>query len=277
MSDKVIEFRGVKNVYAAEILCDDNENGAGHGYVTDTPFKVAGASTLTIEVDNSSDTHFYDNYGAIVITAEGATTVTVEMSALELANYAKITGYQYNQYTGAVIEGKRDVKYFALLFEYEDTDGDEYFGAMYKGMFAVPSSSYVTMNNSTDANGQTVVFTAIRTNHKFTNAQNDGAKSMKVNGSENKVNTSGWFTGVVTPDNITQITAYELSKTTGMNTVLTIKRNGVILNDGEAIYAGDQLKITVANGTVTVNSNNFISGDIHVVSGDTAVVSTYSA
>ena len=276
MSDRIFEWRGVKNIYAAEILCDDNDSSAGHGYVTDTPFKVAGAANVSVEVDNSSDTHYYDNEGVIVTTAEGATTATMETSGLDNVVYAKITGYLYNQYTGAVIEAKRSVRYFAVLYQYEDTDGNEWYRVLYKVMFQIPSSNHVTMNNSTDANGQTVVASAIRTTHKFANAGNEGVKTMAFNGSEGKVVTTGFFTNVITPDNIVQTTAYELTKTVGVNTSLIIKRNGIQLNDGDAIYAGDQLLITVANGTVTVNGNDFISGDIHIVSGDTAVVSTHT-
>ena len=57
---------------------------------------------------------------------------------------------------------------------------------------------------------------------------------------------------------------------------MSVKRNGVELANGATIYAGDELQITVTGGTCTVNSDAWFSGDIHVVSGNTAVVSTAS-
>lgn len=276
MADKYIEFRGVKKVYAAEILCDDNESGDGHGYVTGTPFWIAGASNVTAETDSSMDTHFYDNKGVIVISAEGNTTITVDASALTEDKYAKITGYHYNAITDAVVEGKRQDKYFALLYQYEDTDGEEHYKVFYKGKFAIPSATHATMNNSTDANGQTLTFTAVNTTHEFVNESNEGVKAMTV--AEGKADVSNFFTTVLTPDTILPLAAYTLNKTVGAGTTLVIQNavTGTYLDDHDTIRAGNQLKITVTGGTVTVNGSDFISGDIHIVSGTTTVVSTAS-
>ena len=278
---RIFEWRGVKNLVAAEILCDDNETGEGHGYVTDTPFVIAGVANVSAETESSNETHYYDNYGAIVISSTGDTTVTLDVSGLEADIYAKITGYKYNQNTGAVIEGKRSVKYFAVGYQYEDSDGNEWMRYFYKGIFAIPSSTHATMNAGTDANGQSLTYTAIRTTHTFTNADNEGVKTMALNSSLNLANTSTFFSVVTTPDNITQTTVYKLTTDVAQYTGLTIKRNGtqIVLPGGSPgmnIYAGDQLQITVTGGTVTVNSAAFISGDIHIVSGNVAVVTTAS-
>lgn len=276
MADKYIEFRGVKKVYAAEVLCDDNESGVGHGYVTGTPFWIAGASNVTAETDSSMDTHFYDNKGVIVISAEGNTTVTIDASALTEEKYAKITGYHYNAITDAVVEGKRQDKYFALLYQYEDTDGEEHYKVFYKGKFAIPSATHATKNNSTDANGQTLTFTAVNTTHEFVNENNEGVKVMTV--LEGKADMSNFFTTVLTPDTILPLATYTLTKTVGAGTTLVIQNvvKGTYLDDNDTIRIGDQLRITVTGGTVTVNGSGFISGDIHIVDGTTTVVSTAS-
>lgn len=276
MADKYIEFRGVKKVYAAEVLCDDNESGDGHGYVTDTPFWIAGASNVTAETDSSMDTHSYDNKGVIVISTEGNTTVTIDASALTEDKYAKITGYHYNAITDAVVEGKRQDKYFALLYQYEDTDGEEHYKVFYKGKFAIPSATHATMNNSTDANGQTLTFTAVNTTHEFVNENNEGVKVMTV--LEGKSDLSNFFTTVLTPDTILPLATYTLTKTVGAGTTLVIQDvvKGTYLDNNDTIRIGDQLRITVTGGTVTVNGSGFISGDIHIVDGTTTVVSTAS-
>ena len=274
------EYRGVEGLVAAEVLVDDNETGAGHGYITDTPFEIAGLATLSAEVDNSSDTHFYDNLAAIVIQSVGNTTISCDCSALDDAVYAKLCGYKYDSNTGAIIEGKRSTKYFAIGYKYQEIDdtGTEhtYYRWFYKTMCSIPSYSHSTKNNSTDANGQSLTFTAIDTTHRFTNADSEGIKTMAVDVTLGKANTTNFFTTVTTPDSLTQATSYTLTKTVGANTTLIVQKGSLFLDSGDPIYAGDQLKITVTGGTVTVNSNAFISGDIHVVTGNTTVVSTAS-
>ena len=79
---------------------------------------------------------------------------------------------------------------------------------------------------------------------------------------------------VTTPDTLTGKTAYKLTITQDTGTVVTVKRGNQTLVNNADIYTGDQLTITVTGGTVAVNDSAFISGDIHIVSGNTAVVST---
>lgn len=270
---RIFEWRGVKGLVAAEVL-SDGSGGISYG----APFPIAGTANVSVEVENSSETHFYDNYGAIVITAEGDTNVTVDTSGLDSEVYAKITGYTYDPYTGALIEGKRAVRYYALGYAYEDTDGHEWVRWFYKGMFQIPSATHVTMNNSTDANGQSVVYTAVRTAHQFTTADGtSGVKSMAIDGTLGLTDVSTFFDSVTTPAMITPSTTYELSKTVAQNTSLAISNvtTGEYLDDGDPIKGGDMLKIVVTNGTVTVNGEAFLSGSIYIVSGDTAVVTTY--
>lgn len=89
-------------------------------------------------------------------------------------------------------------------------------------------------------------------------------------------NVDNFFDTVTTPDSIVAKTAYKLDITQGANTTVLVTKNGVPLADDADIFAGDELKVSVTGGTVTVNGTAFISGDIHVVSGNVAVVSTHS-
>ena len=95
---------------------------------------------------------------------------------------------------------------------------------------------------------------------------------------EGKADVSNFFTTVLTPDTILPFASYTLNKTVGAGTTLVIQNvvKGTYLDDHDTIRAGDQLKITVTGGTVTVNGSDFISGDIHIVDGTTTVVSTAS-
>lgn len=277
---RTFEFRGVNGLVAAEILSDDNEEGAGHGYLTDTPFQIAGLANVSCEVDNSSDTHFYDNLPAIVIQSNGNTTVTFECSGLTDDIYAKICGFIYDTNTGAIIEGKRTTKYFAVGYQYEDTDGHTFYRWFYKGMFSIPSYTHGTMNNSTDANGQTITYTAINTAHKFTKAGGEGVKTLAVDTDLNKADVDTFFSTVTTPDALVSKTAYTLTITVGQGAAAPyVRQNGERVYDGASIYAGDQLQI-IAGATgdsITVGGVAFTSGDIHIVTGNTTVAVTHSA
>ena len=199
---RVFEWRGVSGLVAAEIISDTAD-----GFVTGDVFSIAGVATASKEAASSNETHYYDNLGAVVISTDGETTITFDISGLDSDVYAKITGYKYNENTGAVIEGKRHVKFYAVGFQYEDSDFNVWYSWYYKGVFAVPSSNHASINAGTDANGQTLVYTAVRTTYAFNNGS--GAKSMSLNTALDLVDTSTFFDKVTTPDDLAPVVPSE--------------------------------------------------------------------
>ena len=269
---EIVEYRGVEGLVAAEVLTDDDNEG----YTTGSVFAIAGVAEISKTTDSSNEAHYYDNIPAVVVSNTSSDTVTITASAIPLDVLATITGQNYDQTTGSLIEGPRDLKYFAIGYKTKKTNGDEMYVWRYKGTFNIPDQTNSTENNSTDANGQEIVYTGISTTHKFTKT-GKGSKALVVDVAKNLADVSDFFEDVVTPDTLTANTAYTLTITQASNTTITVKKNGVTLANNASIYEGDQLLITVTGGTVTVNSDPFISGDIHVVSGNTTVVSTASA
>ena len=268
---EILEYRGVEGLVAAEVLTDDESSG----YTTGTPFAVAGVAQIVKTTDSSNEAHYYDNIPAVVIASNGSDTVKINASALPLDVVAKLTGQHYDPDTGSMTEGERQVKYFALGYKTRKSNGDEMYVWRLKGTFAVPDEEANTIDKGTSANGQTLVYTGISTTKVFSET-GKRAKALVVDVAQNKANVTSFFNAVTTPDTLVAKTAYTLTKTQGASTTLTIVRRGEALDNNAAIYAGDELKITVTGGTVTVNSSAFISGDIHVVSGNTTVVSTHS-
>ena len=59
---KTVEFRGCDNLVYAEVLTDD-ANGITFGAVA----PLAPVAEIAKTVENSSETHYYDNVGQIVI------------------------------------------------------------------------------------------------------------------------------------------------------------------------------------------------------------------
>lgn len=270
---EIVEYRGVSDLVAAEVLTDDN---GADGYTTGDVFAIAGVAEISRTTDSSSEAHYYDNIPAVIIQSTSADTVTISASAIPFDVYAKITGQVYDSATGALIEGERATKYFAIGYRTKKTNGDQVFVWRYKGSFNVPGVTNATENDGTDANGQEIVFTGIQTTHKFVKT-GKGAKALNVDLGKDLADVSAFFTTVTTPDTLTPKTARTLTITQATNTTVTVLKNGNALTTGATIYDGDELKISVTGGTLTVNSVAFTSGDIHVVSGNTTVVSTASA
>lgn len=269
---EIVEYRGVEGLVAAEVLTDDDTNG----YTTGDVFAIAGVAEIARTTDSSNEAHYYDNIPAVVVMNTSADTVTITASAIPFDVLATITGQNYDPATGALIEGPRDLKYFALGYKTQKTNGDEVYVWRLKGTFNIPDQTNITQNDGTDANGQEIVYTGISTTHKFTKT-GKGAKALNVDVAKGLADVTNFFEEVTTPDTLTAATAYTLTKTQASNTTLTITRNGVALDNDAAIYVGDVLTVTVTGGTVTVDGETFISGDMHVVTGNTAIVSTAGA
>ena len=268
---EIVEYRGVEGLVAAEVTNDDNNTG----YVTGQVFAIAGVAEISKTTDSSNEAHYYDNIPAVVVSNTSSDTVTISVSAIPFDVLAMITGQNYDETTGALIEGPRDLKYFALGYKTKKTNGDEVFVWRYKGTFNIPDQTNSTENDSTDANGQELTYTGISTTHKFTKT-GKGAKALVVDTSKGLADVSDFFENVTTPDTLTGNTAYTLTITQASNTTVTVTRNGTALSSGANIYQGDVLTISVTGGTVTVDGSSFISGDMHVVSGNVTVVSTAS-
>ena len=273
---QIVEYRGVEGLVAAKILCDDNSTETNHGYVTDTPFAIAGVAEVSRTTESGQDAHYYDNIPAIVIASNGPDTLTINVSAIPLDVLAYITGQTYDSYTGALVEEVRRTEYFALGYKTKKTNGDEVYVWRYKGTFSIPDQTNQTENAGTDAQGQTLTYVGISTTHKFAKT-GKGAKAMNVDLGLDLANVTSFFSAVTTPDSITSKTSYSLTISQAANTTVTVTKNGTALATGATIYAGDALTITVTGGTVTVNSQDFYSGDVHIVTGNTTVASTASA
>lgn len=278
---EIVEYRGVEGLVAAEVLKDNNDTGEGEGYVTGDVFAIAGVAEISKTTDSSNEAHYYDNIPAIVVSNTANDEVTISTSAIPLDVLAEITGQYYDAATGAFIEGVRDLKYFAIGYKTKKTNGDEMYVWRYKGTFNIPDQTNSTENDSTDANGQELVYTGIATTHKFTKTAK-GAKALVVDVAKGLANVETFFDDVTTPDTLVGNSSYTLAITQGEGTSVSVTANGKAIANGATIFEGQQLKISVSatgagNASVTVNSDEWFSGDIHVVAGNVTVVSTLSA
>jgi len=208
---KVVEYRGVRGLVAAEVLSDTTD-----GYTTGTPFPLAGVAEISKSTDSTNEAHYYDNVAAVVISSTAADELTLSTSAIELDVLAKITGQLYDADKGMFVEQERQPKYFAIGYITKNTAGEEQFVWRLKGSFNIPNSDHATENNGTDANGQEVTFTGISTTYKFA-LNGKATKAITVDTSVNPQDEDTFFGSVQTPDTVlgVTITSVTVSPKTG--------------------------------------------------------------
>lgn len=201
---EIVEYRGVEGLVAAEVLYDNNDTTGAEGttgYVTGPVFAIAGVAEISKSTDSSNEAHYYDNIPAVVIANTASDNITISASAIPTNVLATITGQFYDETTGALIEGPRDVKYFAIGYKTKKTNGDEMYVWRHKGTFNVPDQTNGTEDNGTDANGQELIYTGISTTHKFTKT-GKGAKAIVVDTAKDLADVSTFFDTVTTPDTL---------------------------------------------------------------------------
>lgn len=198
---EIFEYRGISDLVYAEVTADTATE-----YTTGAVKPLAGVAELGRTTETSSEAHYYDNMPAVVINSTGSDEVTITCSAIPLDVLADITGQTYDATLGAMIEGTRTQKYFAIGYKTKKTNGDEVYVWRYKGTFAIPDSTHATEDDGTDANGQELTFTGIQTTHKFTANGGKGAKAMNVDAGLGLADVDEFFDEVTTPDDLEAVT-----------------------------------------------------------------------
>ena len=220
---KTVEFRGCDSLVIAQITNDDNT-----GYATGAVEVLAPVAEVSKTVESSSETHYYDNTGMIIIQAEGSDTVTLTVPALPLGKLATITGKNVDPTTGAFIDGPLVEKYFALGYRLKLTDGTYRYVWRLKGSFAIPDETSATEDNGTSTNNQQLTYTGIDTAYEFTNGGGANvkkrARGVVIDERDGLCDCSTFFSSVQTPDTVgslavSSVTALSISPTTSSLTV----------------------------------------------------------
>lgn len=276
MTNDIVEYRGVSDLVAAEVLSDNAEE-----YVTGAVFPIAGVAEISKTTDSSNEAHYYDNIPAVVVMNTSADEVNISASAIPFDVLGKLTGQKYDTSTGALIEGTRELKYFAVGYKTKKTNGDIIYVWRYKGTFNVPDQTNTTENDSTDANGNEIVYTGISTTHKFSanadaNGAARGAKALVVDTAKELSDVSTFFDAVTTPDDLTPISppaptyytvSYNVNGGTGSIDGVTVTAgSSILLDDGAGLTppTGKELAgwaKTSGSSTPTVSSPYTPTGD----------------
>lgn len=203
---KYFKYRGVDNLVYARVMQDDAET-----FETGDVKPLAPVARVGKTVESSSATEFFDNVPMFVISSEGSDEIEIDATALPLETLAELIGKSYNDEVGAMIDGEREERYFAIGYRTKGTDGKYNYIWRLKGMFAIPDEENATEDDGTDTTGTTLTYTGIHTIHKFTKGKYDSetstwsagtAKGVVVDERKGLADVSTFFDAVVTPDTL---------------------------------------------------------------------------
>lgn len=195
---KFEEYRGVRNLVIAELTETVQEDGTiKETYGTVQP--LSGVQEVSGEVNESTETHYYDDMSAIVVDSEGDDTYTLVVSIPSKKTRALIEGTTYDEATGALIGSKKKKKYFALGFIADKINGDEEYNWIYKGKFTGGNKTHSTKTDGTDATNMEYTYTSIHTSTKYEKGGN--CKYLSVD-NDGRADLTNFFDSVVTPDTL---------------------------------------------------------------------------
>lgn len=261
-NNKTVEFRGCDNLVIAEVTADDLGNDYTAGAVT----SLAPVAEISKTVENSSETHYYDNTGMIIIRSEGSDEITLTVPALPLSTLAMITGKTIDPATGAFIDGEAVEKYFAIGYRLRLTDGTYRYVWRMKGSFSIPDETSATENDGTDTNNQELTYTGVKTVTKFNNGGR--AKAVVIDERDGLADVSTFFDNVVTPDTLSDlaiVSALTVSPT--MSSVAVGEADTITATVTPSTYTN--VVWTSSNeGVATVSASGVVTG----VSAGTATI-----
>ena len=201
MALKFEEYRGIRQLVIAELTEEVGEDGS----VTETYGAVqplSGVQQVSAEVNEATETHYYDDMAAIVVDSEGEDTYTLVVSIPAKKTRALIEGTTYDEATGALIGTQKKKKYFALGFIADKLNGTEEYNWVYKGKFTGGNRTHDTKTDGTEATNMEYTYTSIHTGTKFAKAGNGSCKYLSVD-DDGKADLSKFFDTVTTPDTLT--------------------------------------------------------------------------
>lgn len=202
MADKKFGLlRGLSEIYI-DAITDTAEAYTPAG----KPEQLVPAGELKITKSIEKTSVYYDNAMFAEVRKEAPSEMEIIGAAIRAAFNAWLEGKDVDSTTGAIMDdGDPHEKYFAISGKKDYTDGtSEYFWFL-KCSFGGAEEATKTEDDSTDAAGMTLPFTAYKTQHKFT-ATGKGAKVVRIDTATSKVKTEKtWTEQVVTPDNLSTI------------------------------------------------------------------------
>lgn len=196
---KVVDYRGIEGLFAAEILTDDAD-----GITYGAPRQLCEVSTLSKSTETSSATKYYNNRPAIITRSVGGDEVSIDASAISEQDLAWLMGEYYDEETGLYVEGEPELKYFAIGYITKKTDGSEMYVWRLKGTFGYPEVEHATEDDGTDSAGNKLTYSGVNTQHVFAKTGKT-AKAVNLPADKFAAGKDKFFETVQTPDTIAAV------------------------------------------------------------------------
>ena len=188
---------GLKNLYIAAVTQDDTS-----AYAAGTPETLAPAVTATQKATTNQKVQYADDAPFDAMSAEGETSIELEITGIPVAMLAYLTGRVWNSTNGRMFDNSGATPpYFALGFQSVKSTGTIRYYWYLKGRFSMPDDEAATLADSPDPKTIKLTFTAIKTIYQFTlsGSVTDGAKRVIGDADSTNFVATGWFTSVQVP------------------------------------------------------------------------------
>jgi phi13 family phage major tail protein len=194
-------LRGLSEIYIDEIT-DSPEAYTPAG----KPQQLIPAGEIKISKSVDKTQIYYDNNMYAEIAKENPSEMEIIGAAIRAAYMAWLEGKDIDAATGAIMDdGVAHSKYFAISGKKDYTDGtSEYFWFL-KCTYGGSEEATKTADDSTDAAGSTLPFTAYKTQYAF-QKNGKGVKVVRIDTANTTIKKEAkWTDQVVTPDNLEEI------------------------------------------------------------------------
>lgn len=199
MDKKFGLLRGLSDIFICEIT-DTEEAYTPVG----APEKLIPAGELTIGKSVDKVQHYFDNNVWAETGKENPSELSIVGAAVRAAFLAWIEGKTVDNTTGAILDdGDWHSKFYAVSGKRDYTDGTSEYFWFNKCSFNGAEETGKTADDSTDAAGMTLPFTAYKTIHKFNGKT---SKVVRIDTATTKLKADAvWTAQVVTPSNLAEL------------------------------------------------------------------------
>lgn len=190
---------GLDKLHFAPVTEDD-----ATGYTASAPVFLAPVATAKASTTRNTVTQYADDGVFDSASAEGESSVEIEVTNVPLATAALLTGKTYNTTNGMLIEGSGGVPpEYALLFRSKKSNGKYRYVCYLKGKFSLADEEYATLEASPAPKTAKLTYTGVNTIFEFTTATGK-KETVKVVKADEDVSASStliasWFTAVPVP------------------------------------------------------------------------------
>jgi phi13 family phage major tail protein len=190
---------GFDSIYYALVTVDSAAT-----YTAGTPKWLAPAAEGSQEPATSMDTQYADDQPYDNAFSEGATKINLTITGIPLITLAEITGNVFDPVNGLMYDGGGVPPDCALLFRSKKRNGHYKYFVYLKGNFEKPKEAHKTNADKTEFQTIQLIFTALRTVHKFTQSNQKTESMLRVVGDEDipEFDGSDWFDAVTVPPDV---------------------------------------------------------------------------